>query len=39
MTNFIFLCLQLTLLCVAFVAIPVIFVLFVADEVRRAVAP
>jgi hypothetical protein len=39
MIDFIFLSLQLTLLCVAFVAIPVMFVLFVADEVRRAVAP
>jgi hypothetical protein len=37
MTDFIFALVQLTLLCIAFVAIPLIFVLFVADEVSRAV--
>jgi len=38
MTDLMFVLVQLTLLCVAFVAIPLVFVLFVADEVSRAVA-
>jgi hypothetical protein len=39
MTDFLFVCLELTLLCVAFIAIPLMFVAFVADEVSRALAP
>jgi hypothetical protein len=39
MTDFMFVSIQLTLLCVAFIAIPLMFVLFVADEVSRALAP
>jgi len=39
MTDFLFVCLELTLLCVAFIAIPLMFVFFVADEVLRALAP